>query len=655
MPTSAIEKLRPSRLATASQMQTLGGDLDIDEFHMQIRRGTGIDVVSAIVDAVVERTMEGASTLTVTVDDDEDRTIQKSGDLGKRVDVNVDGLWWTLAAVKKQSRQLTLTFEEREVNLLRRYNKPLFADRTQITRAQFVLRMIREVQEVQLKWIIPELHIRQLVSDVSQNQILVGPDGKPISGGVSVSDATTASAERQKGISRNAKLTVRGARATPEQIKNADIILNTGESMKANRKVLISSMMTAIDESNIRNLPGGDRDSRGVFQQRPSSGWPASRNVAVDAAAYFKEAIRADQDNPHLSIQMLCQVVQRSGTPDGSNYAAFISEGTAFVDQFDRNPSAAEQSLFANSNSAATATNMFMRGQITKARGMTGAYLLTPENSWNCMQRLATEVNWRAFCVSGVIYFISEHWLFKSKPFMTISEDTPGIDWINYDYDEGKPRGSCEISAHISRWSAPPGSVVELENMGPVDGKWLVLDVSRSLYNNDATITLEKPLPLLPEPVALAGVPSGFGGAPKPGGPGKLGKSVVGTRQDKIVSYARSQLGVPYQWGAEHKGVAFDCSGLAQAACLFAGIQGIPRVAQAQYDFGVKLSKVAKLEPGDLVYFGGSVRSIEHVGIYIGNGTMIDAPHTGARVRVDKNFFNWTNPEYVGASRPWQK
>jgi cell wall-associated NlpC family hydrolase len=113
------------------------------------------------------------------------------------------------------------------------------------------------------------------------------------------------------------------------------------------------------------------------------------------------------------------------------------------------------------------------------------------------------------------------------------------------------------------------------------------------------------------------------------------------------VAYAQSQLGVPYQWGGETPGVAFDCSGLVQAAYAAAGIT-LPRVAQDQYNAGPPVPPGEALQPGDLVFFGTSPADITHVGIVLGNGEMIDAPHTGAVVRVEP--YNWS--DYIGATRP---
>ena len=91
-----------------------------------------------------------------------------------------------------------------------------------------------------------------------------------------------------------------------------------------------------------------------------------------------------------------------------------------------------------------------------------------------------------------------------------------------------------------------------------------------------------------------------------------------------IVNAAYSQLGVPYEWGGTTPGVGLDCSGLTQYCHRVAGIS-IPRTSQAQGGGG---KAVTNPQPGDLVCYGG------HVGIYIGGGNMIHAPHTGDVVRV---------------------
>jgi cell wall-associated NlpC family hydrolase len=111
-----------------------------------------------------------------------------------------------------------------------------------------------------------------------------------------------------------------------------------------------------------------------------------------------------------------------------------------------------------------------------------------------------------------------------------------------------------------------------------------------------------------------------------------------------------SQLGTPYLWGGDSP-AGFDCSGLVQWAYARAGV-ALPRVAQAQYDAGPAVPAETSLLPGDLVFFGDGPRSVTHVGLYLGDGRFVDAPHTGAVVRVD--VLAGFTPRFVGATRPAQ-
>ncbi|HEX4219466.1 MAG TPA: NlpC/P60 family protein, partial [Acidimicrobiales bacterium] len=102
------------------------------------------------------------------------------------------------------------------------------------------------------------------------------------------------------------------------------------------------------------------------------------------------------------------------------------------------------------------------------------------------------------------------------------------------------------------------------------------------------------------------------------------------------ISYAEAQMGTPYLWGGETPGVGFDCSGLTQAAYKAAGIT-IPRTSEEQW---VALAHVPldELQPGDLVFFnpGEDIPGLPgHVGIYLGNDEMVDAPYTGVDIRID--------------------
>ncbi|WUH91399.1 NlpC/P60 family protein [Streptomyces sp. NBC_00433] len=111
----------------------------------------------------------------------------------------------------------------------------------------------------------------------------------------------------------------------------------------------------------------------------------------------------------------------------------------------------------------------------------------------------------------------------------------------------------------------------------------------------------------------------------------------------KAIAFAHDQLGDPYVWGATGPG-SWDCSGLTQAAYKAAGID-LPRTTGEQVEVGTRVS-TADLEPGDLIFF---YSDHSHVGIYIGDGNMIHAPHTGTVVKVAPI----TEMPIYGAVRPY--
>jgi hypothetical protein len=102
-----------------------------------------------------------------------------------------------------------------------------------------------------------------------------------------------------------------------------------------------------------------------------------------------------------------------------------------------------------------------------------------------------------------------------------------------------------------------------------------------------------------------------------------------------VVADASKYLGVPYVWGGTTPN-GFDCSGLVQHVYADLGIS-LPRTSEQQATVGQPVASLSQAQPGDLVFFPGSDGTASapgHVGIYIGNGQMIDAPHTGTSVQI---------------------
>ncbi|MDQ1715335.1 MAG: peptidoglycan DL-endopeptidase CwlO [Frankiaceae bacterium] len=114
------------------------------------------------------------------------------------------------------------------------------------------------------------------------------------------------------------------------------------------------------------------------------------------------------------------------------------------------------------------------------------------------------------------------------------------------------------------------------------------------------------------------------------------------TPGDIAVEWARKMLGRPYVWGATGP-AAFDCSGLTAYVWAHAGVW-LSHYSGAQFGEGRRIDR-SNLRAGDLVFFGWD---LHHVGIYIGGGQMISAPHTGDVVRVQPI----DRGDYAGAVRP---
>lgn len=149
------------------------------------------------------------------------------------------------------------------------------------------------------------------------------------------------------------------------------------------------------------------------------------------------------------------------------------------------------------------------------------------------------------------------------------------------------------------------------------------------------------PAPVTTAPIAIsptANPPVGTGSGPTarslpPQAPGA----------GAAIAYARAQIGKPYQWAAAGPD-SFDCSGLVMMAWQQSGVD-FPHLAQDQYDM-TTAEPLSDALPGDLVFFG-TPDNVYHVGIYVGNGEMIDAPDTGQNVRVESIYWG----SLLGAGR----
>jgi len=113
-------------------------------------------------------------------------------------------------------------------------------------------------------------------------------------------------------------------------------------------------------------------------------------------------------------------------------------------------------------------------------------------------------------------------------------------------------------------------------------------------------------------------------------------------RYGQVVGIALQYLGIPYVWGGSSPSTGFDCSGFVAYVFAQVGVS-LPHHAASQYGYGTPVP-YDQLAPGDLVFFSG----LGHVGIYIGSGQFVHAPHTGDVVRISSLAGHGS---FVGARR----
>jgi cell wall-associated NlpC family hydrolase len=151
---------------------------------------------------------------------------------------------------------------------------------------------------------------------------------------------------------------------------------------------------------------------------------------------------------------------------------------------------------------------------------------------------------------------------------------------------------------------------------------------------------------------AAAAAPASPGGpSPFAGASGSLAGTISASTGLAAVRVAEQQIGKPYVWGGAGPD-SFDCSGLVMWSYDQVGVH-LDHWTGDQWNEGAHVSR-AQLRPGDLVFFAYNTSdpaTIHHVGMYIGNGEMVEAPYTGANVRISSAG----RPDYIGAVRPYQR
>jgi cell wall-associated NlpC family hydrolase len=166
-----------------------------------------------------------------------------------------------------------------------------------------------------------------------------------------------------------------------------------------------------------------------------------------------------------------------------------------------------------------------------------------------------------------------------------------------------------------------------------------------SAQAREAALQAAREAALAAQAAAAAGSPEAPAQAPS----WAWGSGASVTQGDIAANWALTQLGKPYQWGAAGPD-SYDCSGLTMVAWAHAGVQ-LLHYTGYQWEEGPHVP-LNELQRGDLLFYAtnpSDPATIHHVGIYIGNGLMVDAPYTGAFVRIDSIY---QPGGLIGAVRP---
>lgn len=433
-----------------------------------------------ITDATIERTISGASTITIVCHDPL-RRMQTKALKDDRIDVEIEGLWFRLVHLSKSGEEATITFEDREVAEMRNPDTkgPEKAYRDKVTRAQFVKMLVRKVKNDRIPLYIPELNEVQPIAG-GKHETTIKLDSTDQKGG-----------KQSKGIN-GGHLTVKGEPATSSQVSIGERALSAADQMGAPWQAQAALMVALIVESLVGKVTSN------LLEQIPSTAACSGASPSDPkecAQAFMKgwcggEGAIAAAKHEGNNIAGIAQDVQKSGAGQAShgaaNYGPYVHEAVDWVKAFNG-------------------------GDLPK--GATGATITTykryafeqkkKETSWAAIQRLAQEVKWDAFVSAGVFYYVEEQQLFQQKPAMVIDEDSPGIDSIDFEYDMGKKNTTLTVRGRARQWAAPPGTVVKIRDgfsMPEVCGNYIVKTIRGSFVNDDVEIDIAKPTKPKPEP-----------------------------------------------------------------------------------------------------------------------------------------------------------
>lgn len=437
--------------------------------------GKELDVA---VGAAVERiewdlNVDSTAALTITVHDqaralwaspifDRDR----NGRLDRLVEVLVNGTPYRLAAVSKAQNVITLTFEDKIVALLRSARGKL-KPRDGTDDVAFARRLVLAVGG---KFVTP-------------TGVAVATDGGAAKHKKARADAD---ARREKGLVDGVVLKIKGVKATAPQLRNIEIAMGVAAKEKAGERPTEAMLCAGIGESDFTNAPPNAGGYRDVFQGT-FTGVALQVHYFLRGGRGFNQggAIALAKKYPDMHPGEIATRVETSGEP-GDFYGKYLSEAKAII-------AAYHGTGGIGGTSTSPAPVQIQRGTTENP----------DESSYEALVRIARVKGKRVIADRGTIIYAREQDLIDSRPRVILSEDLPGVDWIDGEWLPGKKINTATASVLASLHALPPACAVIVENSGPLDGRWLVSSFKRPQDSVQASVELRRGTDLLQPEAAV--------------------------------------------------------------------------------------------------------------------------------------------------------
>lgn len=505
----------------------------IDDLEITRRSGNKVNKASKfyksdnfgelIKDITIERTIEGASTITVECFDPTNSIVNMEEFTTKQVlyptELEIKGYRFALAGISKGAQgDVTLTFEDLQVNAMRRYKKPRRAKRAKQTRAQFCRSLVEET------YVIPS------TKNTKTKLTLVAPEEKEVQligeGGQTQEEAIKNDTGFPAGTKLKYLKKVKQGKKTVNKIKTCSTtqlgyyrdIFKECKKQKAPTVVYKAIALIAASGSDLANT--GDRNlfgaSKSDIKKAGAAGTNPKRTKERLTVYIVKQLKKKHKANTKLSeIQLAAKTI---GRKEDVMQPYLKYSNNAYR-------------LWSKGLNGGTDVYEFSRGE---PNGEVG------EDTWSAITRMASEVGWRCYCDKGVVFFVSEDYIMQKPTSLSLSMGDDGVNSIDWSEEGGSIPAEANVSVIAESYSINPADIVEVKDEGLGSGKWIVSSVSQSFFSPECSVTLKRRQPKLVEPV---------------GNMGDLAeKSTIPPQIQNMIKKAQALTGGKYVYGAS------DCS-----------------------------------------------------------------------------------------------